>query len=108
MALITVVMFQLFYMLSCRSLRDSIVRIGVFSNKFVFIGIAAVLVLQALFTYAPFMHAIFSSAPLAPLDVLASILVGTAILPVVGLEKWWGRRNAATPGRDGDRQGVPR
>ena len=81
-------MFQIFYLLNCRSLRDSIWKIGVFSNKTVFIGIAAILVLQALFIYAPFMHAVFASAPLALGDVLASILVGAVILPVVGLEKW--------------------
>ena len=101
MAVTTVVMFQIFYMLSCRSLRDSIARIGVFSNRFVFIGIAAVLALQALFIYAPLMHTIFSSAPLAALELLASTLVGAMILPVVGLEKWWRRRRARTDGRDG-------
>jgi magnesium-transporting ATPase (P-type) len=94
-------MFQIFYMLSCRSLRDSIARIGVFSNRFVFIGIAAVLALQALFIYAPLMHTIFSSAPLAALELLASTLVGAMILPVVGLEKWWRRRHARNGGRDG-------
>jgi Ca2+-transporting ATPase len=92
MAVTTVIMFQIFYLLSCRSLRDSILEIGVFSNKTVFAGIAAVLVLQAMFIYAPFMHAIFASAPLAVGDVLLSILVGAVILPVVGFEKWWHQR----------------
>nr|MDP2191179.1 HAD-IC family P-type ATPase [Rhodoferax sp.] len=92
MAVTTVIMFQIFYLLNCRSLRDSMLKIGVFSNKTVFIGIAAILALQALFIYAPFMHAIFASAPLALGDVLASILVGAVILPVVGLEKWWHKR----------------
>jgi len=92
MAVTTVIMFQIFYLLSCRSLRDSILEIGVFSNKTVFAGIAVVLVLQAMFIYAPFMHAIFASAPLAVGDVLLSILVGAVILPVVGFEKWWHQR----------------
>lgn len=92
MAVTTVIMFQIFYLLNCRSLRDSILKIGMFSNKSVFIGIAAILALQAMFIYAPFMHAIFASAPLALGDVLASILVGAVILPVVGLEKWWHKR----------------
>ena len=95
MAVTTVVMFQIFYLLSCRSLRYSVLEIGVFSNKFVFIGIVAVLALQAMFIYAPFMQAIFSSAPLAAVDILASILVGVVILPVIGLEKWWWRRTAS-------------
>ena len=65
----------------------------------------AVLALQAMFIYATFMHAIFSSAPLSPIDILASILVGAVILPVVGLEKWWRRRYAGKDGRDRDRRG---
>ena len=99
MAVTTVVMFQIFYMLSCRSLRDSILRIGVASNPAVFAGIAAILLLQALFVYAPFMHTIFGSAPLAAGDILASVLVGAVILPLVGAEKWLRRRGttAASP-----------
>jgi Ca2+-transporting ATPase len=92
MAVTTVVMFQIFYLLNCRSLRDSILRIGLFSNPAVFAGIGAILVLQATFVYAPFMHEIFGSAALAPGDVLASALAGAIILPVVGFEKWWRRR----------------
>jgi Ca2+-transporting ATPase len=98
MAVTTVVMFQIFYLLNCRSLRDSFLRIGVFSNPTVFIGIGAIVALQAMFIYAPFMHAIFGSAPLAAEDVLASVLVGAVILPVVGLEKWWRRRGASANG----------
>lgn len=92
MAVTTVIMFQIFYLLNCRSLRDSMLKIGVFSNKTVFVGIAAILVLQALFVYAPFMHEIFASAPLSAGDVLLSIVVGALILPVIGLEKWWRNR----------------
>ncbi|MBC7598629.1 MAG: cation transporting ATPase C-terminal domain-containing protein [Polaromonas sp.] len=47
-------------------MRNSIWKIGVFSNKTVFIGIASILALQAMFIYAPFMHEIFASAPPLP------------------------------------------
>ena len=43
MAVTTVILFQIFYLLNCRSLHGSISRIGVFSNRIVFVGIAAVL-----------------------------------------------------------------
>lgn len=104
MAVTTVIMFQIFYLLNCRSLQNSILSIGVFSNKTVFAGIAAIIVLQATFIYAPFMQTIFASAPLSPVDVLASILVGAVILPVVGLEKWWHRRRAIKDATDSTRQ----
>ncbi len=94
MAVTTVVMFQVFYLINCRSLRGSVFRIGVFSNRVVFLGIAAILALQALFIYAPFMNAIFSSAPLDPPEILVAVVVGAAILPVIGVEKWWRSRVA--------------
>jgi len=41
-------------------------------------------VLQAMFMYARFVHAVFGSAPLPLPNVVASMLVGAVILPVVG------------------------
>jgi len=43
MGVTTVVMLQIFHLLNCRSLRDSIFKIGVFINKTLFIGIATVI-----------------------------------------------------------------
>jgi len=94
-AVTTVIMFQIFYLLNCRSLNDSIREIGVFSNKTVFIGIGSILLLQALFIYAPFMNAIFGSAPLALSDILLSAAVGAIILPVISIEKLIRRRLGA-------------
>ena len=102
MAVTTVIMFQIFYLINCRSLRDSVRKIGVFSNKTVFAGIAAIIALQAMFIYAPFMQSIFDSSALTLGDLLASILVGAVILPVVGLEKWWRRRRMVA-----QKQGSP-
>jgi len=92
MAVTTVIMFQIFYLLNCRSLRDSMLKIGVFSNPTVFMGIAAILALQAMFIYTPFMQAIFETSPLSLSDLLVSTLVGAIILPVISLEKWWRNR----------------
>ena len=92
MAVTTVIMFQIFYLLNCRSLRDSMLKIGVFSNPTVFMGIAAILGLQAMFIYTPFMQAIFETSPLSLSDLLVSTLVGAIILPVISLEKWWRNR----------------
>ena len=87
MAVTTVILFQVFYMLSCRSLKDSVFRIGFFSNKTAFVGIGAVLALQALYIYAPPMQALFSTFPLTPQSLLYSALAGAMILPVITLEK---------------------
>ncbi|MDX2018291.1 MAG: HAD-IC family P-type ATPase [Planctomycetota bacterium] len=95
MGVTTVIMFQIFYMLNCRSLRDSILKIGLFSNPTVFAGVAGLLILQALFIYAPFMHAIFGSASLSAKDLGLAVLVGAAVLPVISLEKAWRHRAEA-------------
>lgn len=95
MAVTTVIMFQIFYMLNCRSLRDSIFRIGLFSNKTVFIGIAGLLLLQLAFIYAPPLQAVFQTAALDGKAILYSVLAGAIILPVISFEKWLHSRKAA-------------
>lgn len=95
MGVTTVIMFQIFYMLNCRSLKDSIFKIGLLSNKAVFIGVAALLVLQAVFIYLPLMNTVFGSAPLAVGDVIRAVLAGMIILPVISLEKFI--RNRRSP-----------
>jgi Ca2+-transporting ATPase len=95
MAVTTMIMFQIFYVLNCRSLRGTMRSIGVLSNPMIFLGIGVLLVLQAAFVYAPPMNEIFGSAPLAPADLLLATLVGAIILPVISIEKWDRNRRAA-------------
>lgn len=83
-----VIIFQIFYMINCRSLKDSVFRIGVFSNYTVFIGIGAILTLQALFIYAPFMNTVFGTTTLDFRDILVSVASGFVIFPVIGIEKY--------------------
>jgi Ca2+-transporting ATPase len=100
MGVTTVIMFQIFYMLNCRSLKDSIFKIGLLSNKAVFIGVAALIALQAIFIYTPVMHKVFGSAPLGGKDILIAIAAGAIILPVISVEKLLRSRTdraAATP-----------
>ncbi|HSM33458.1 MAG TPA: HAD-IC family P-type ATPase, partial [Anaerolineae bacterium] len=92
MAVTTVVMFQAFYLLNCRSLRDSIFTIGVFSNPSVLVGIAVLMLLQAAFIYLPILNDIFGTRPLDPLQVALAALVGAIVLPVISFEKWLERR----------------
>jgi magnesium-transporting ATPase (P-type) len=92
MAVTTVVMFQAFYLLNCRSLRDSIFTIGVFSNPSVLVGIAVLMLLQAAFVYLPILNDIFGTRPLDPQQVALAALVGAIVLPVISFEKWLERR----------------
>jgi Ca2+-transporting ATPase len=98
MAVTTVIMFQVFYVLNCRSLSDSLLSIGLWSNMSVFIGIAALLLLQLGFIYLPLMNAIFGSLPLSAKDLLVATAVGMIILPVISVEKMLRKRLEARPG----------
>ena len=96
-AVTTVIMFQIFYLLSSRSLRESMLKIGVFSNPVIYLGIAAVLLAQAAYIYWPPLQAVFGSAALEGDDLLIATLVGLLIVPVVALEKWLARRASRQP-----------
>ncbi|PKO15529.1 cation transporter [candidate division BRC1 bacterium HGW-BRC1-1] len=87
MAVTTVVFFQIFYLFNCRSLHDSIFRIGLWSNKFIYVGIGLLIVLQMGFIYLPFMNAAFNSEPLRAWDVMQSVACAMIVLPVISLEK---------------------
>lgn len=82
-----VIVFQVFYMIICRSLKDSVFKIGFFSNRKVFVGIAIIVVLHSLFIYTPFMQKVFGSTALDLRDLMVAIGVGFLIFPIIGLEK---------------------
>ncbi|HPV49902.1 MAG TPA: cation-transporting P-type ATPase [Smithellaceae bacterium] len=82
------IMIELAYLFNCRSLTKSMFTIGVFSNPWVLFGSAAMIVLQLLYTYAPFMNRIFQSEPISGRDWLLIIAVSLAVHIVIGAEKW--------------------
>jgi Ca2+-transporting ATPase len=96
MAVTAVVFFQAFYLLNCRSLRESAFKLGFFSNRTVFAGVGALAVLHAGFVYLPFMNRLFGTAPLGLEAVALCALVGSIVLPVITLEKVL---RARVPGR---------
>ena len=61
----TIVMMEIFYLLNCRSLDKSMIEIGVLSNKWIIVGIIAMVALQLFYTYHPSMHFTFHSSPIS-------------------------------------------
>lgn len=88
MAVTTMVLFQAFYLLNCRSLKYPITKIGLFSNRTVFLGIAFVILAQLAFVYLPFMQQWFDSSALKADAWGISIAIAFTILPIIGFEKW--------------------
>jgi len=80
---------QSFYLLNCRSLRHSALRLGLFSNPWIWVGIAAMMATQLAFTYLPVMNWLFHTAPIGWMDWLHIFAVGLIIYLIIGLEKSW-------------------
>ena len=97
MAVNTVISFQIFYMVMCRTLTGSLRKVGLFSNPSVFMGIGTLVLLQLAFMYLPFMRRIFGTAPLSLEAIGLSVLVGAVVVPAVGLEKWLRGRKDGGP-----------
>ena len=87
-AVTTVILFQVFYLLECRSLRGFVLEIGLFSNRWIYVGIGAILVLQLGFVYLPFMNTLFGSAPLGLAAWTEATLAALVVFPVVWIDKW--------------------
>jgi Ca2+-transporting ATPase len=83
-----IVMVEVAYLMSCRSLNHSLLHVGVFSNPWALVGAASMIVAQLLFTYAPFMNHLFHSAPLDGGAWLRIMAVTLLSFIAVELEKW--------------------
>lgn len=82
-----IVIGQAFYLLSCRSLRHSFFRVGLFSNLWLWMGIAAMVGLQLVFTYMPLMNRIFDTAPTTWRPWALAAASGLLLFVLVELEK---------------------
>ena len=94
MAVTTIVFLQVFYLLNSRSLLYSVLEVGLWTNKWIYVGIGVLLALQVGFVYLPFMNTLFGSAPLSFLEWGQALVVGLIVLPVISLEKWVRKRQA--------------
>jgi magnesium-transporting ATPase (P-type) len=89
MAVNTLVMFQVFYLLSIRNkqrLAFSMQEIE--ANPYILLSIIIVVIFQALFTYAPFMQKLFSTAPLDIMHWCQIILISCSIFVFIEGKKW--------------------
>lgn len=84
---------QLAFLLNCRFITSSSLRPQVFrDNPWVWRMAGAMIVLQLVFTYAPFMHTWFHSAPITFRGWSVAIALSIVIFLIVETAKWVGRR----------------
>jgi Ca2+-transporting ATPase len=81
--------------LAIRSSRDSLFRIGVFSNMALISSVALTFGLQLAVIYWPPMQSIFKTTPLTALELIACILLSTVVFWAVETQKLWLRRRGS-------------
>jgi len=82
---------QLFNVLNMRSLKKSIFKIGLFSNKFIVASLAVSVVLLAMVLYVPFFQGVFQFTSLGLLEILIIILLSSSVLWLGELYKYFKR-----------------
>jgi magnesium-transporting ATPase (P-type) len=84
----TLVAMEVFYLFSVRYLVSPAFTIeGVKGTPVVLLAVGVVVILQSLFTWAPVMHGLFDTRPLAVTEIAATIAVGLLVLVLLELEK---------------------
>ncbi len=90
----TLVAGQLFYLYNCRRLNSPAIDDGFFKNKAVFYASGILIVLQLIFTYAPFMNLLFGTDPHTVYYWMFPLIGGITVFIVVEMEKYlFGRNN---------------
>ncbi len=84
---------ELFYLFNCRSLRYSMFKLGIFTNKWLIVGVVSMALLQLFFTYSPLMNRLFGTEGLSLTGWLLVLGSGLIIYIVIGGEKAFRRRN---------------
>ncbi len=87
MAVTAMMLFQVFYLFHCRSLRLSVLKTNFFSNPSLLIGVGFVLLAQVAFIYIPFMNRIFYSSSLNIEAWLISTGVAIMMFLLIAFEK---------------------
>ena len=86
------VLVEITYLFNCRSLERSILQVGLFTNRWVWMGAATMVALQLAFTYLPTMNGLFHTAPIDGAAWARAAAVALAGYGIVGTEKWIRRR----------------
>ena len=84
----TIVVMEIFYLFNVRYMHmTSFSLVGAMGTRAVLMAIAVVVAAQLAFTYAPFMQALFGTAPIALKDGLPVIGIGILLMVVLEIEK---------------------
>ena len=80
------------HILAIRSERQSLFRIGLFSNKALLAAVGLTIVLQLALLYVSELREVFRTTALSPVDLAATAGLAAVIFCAVELEKWFLQR----------------
>lgn len=84
----TLVAGQLFYLFNCRRMHDPAIDSGFFNNRAVFYTSGILILLQLMFTYAPFMNHLFGTYPYIFSYWVFPVMGGLIAFVIVEFEKF--------------------
>jgi magnesium-transporting ATPase (P-type) len=89
----TLVVGEIFYLWNARAIMNPVLSLkGIYGSRPVLISMALCLLLQLGFTYLPFMHRLFGTAPIHWDDWTILAGIGVAVFTIIELEKAVARR----------------
>lgn len=83
---------QLGHVLAIRSEKESLFKIGLFSNKYLLGAVVLTFVLQLATIYVPALNPIFKTSPLTPQELFFTLALASIIFIAVEIEKFFTRR----------------
>jgi Ca2+-transporting ATPase len=86
---------QLGHVLAIRSEKESLFKMGLFSNKYLLGAVLLTFVLQMAVVYLPALNAIFKTEPLSPGELVLALAASSLVFFAVELEKAWRRSRRA-------------
>jgi len=86
-ALNVFVAVEMFYLFSCRSLVEPVWRVGLFTNRWLLVGVTVQLIGQAAITYLPAMNTLFQTEPISLGAWWRILLVAIVASAVVAVDK---------------------
>jgi Ca2+-transporting ATPase len=92
MVFTTLTLSQMGNALATRSSRDSLFKIGLFSNRLMVGAVLLTLVLQLLLIYVPVLQSVFSTEALTAQQLLICLLTSAVVFVILEIYKWFVRR----------------
>jgi Ca2+-transporting ATPase len=96
-AFVTIALFQVFNALNCRSRKQSFLKLGVFSNKYLLFSVLASISLQVLTTELPFFQTAFGTTSLSLMEWAIIVLVASSVFIADEIRKLLFRKFRKSP-----------